>query len=45
MMKNDEGESGEGREIEGSISSRGKFSRLDGLFLFKRAILKHISLV
>ena len=49
MMKNDEGESGKEREIEGKRidrSSRGKFSHLEGFFFFfKHAILKHISFV
>lgn len=37
MMKNDEGESGKEREIEGGRidrSSRGKFSHLEGFFFF-----------
>lgn len=37
MMKNDEGEAGKEREIEGGRidrSSRGKFSHLEGFFFF-----------
>lgn len=49
MTKNDEGESGKGREIEGGgridRSSRGKFSFAWMVFFFKHAILKHISFV